>query len=503
MKSGSKLTYWPLILPGLVFIIFGMLSEFVLGYFLPSEVMQNLYANGGFLVIIIFFFVWGVILIRLALFRGLRYRYDSIVYLIAAIICLASAGQTIFGLQIGHPWLDLAQTNPVLLNILWMFVLPPMNPWITILISACFIFIALLNFRNTPTSEKISKNVDFEVKKSGSELWWEVLARLTRISVWAGSLFLFILSFFLLGSPPLNLSPWSIRNFAHIWEYFLIGIIAICCFNSAIFIINQLSDLDTDRLHHVKANLPISSGRLTKTEAILIAISFIIAGIIFASLVSMIFLIILLMTYFFAFIYSFPPIHLKSRPFLDLAIIGIGFGSWAVFTAFGFYTFAPITLLTAPVLPISLVIGAGVFYAGTHCIHTASDYSADAAAGIKTTAVFIGPKKASRLGVILIGVGFLLLYATVGLFTHLFWYGLLKYKTIFLLIFLGLPFFALFQQLRAWQQASEKRPAILYQFQKQGRQVTYLLFFLLIIYLYFYVYLFYPAYYPNYFFPWI
>jgi 4-hydroxybenzoate polyprenyltransferase len=149
------------------------------------------------------------------------------------------------------------------------------------------------------------------------------------------------------------------------------------------------------------------------------------------------------------------------------------------------------------------VIGAGVFYTGTHCIHTASDHSADAAAGINTTAVFIGPKKATRLGMILIGVGLLLLYATVGYFTHLFWYGLLKYKTIFLLIFLGLPFFTLFQKLRTWQQTTEDRHSQLFQLQKQGRHVTYLLFLLLSIYLYFYVYLFYPAYYPYYFFPWI
>ncbi|MFX1317706.1 MAG: UbiA prenyltransferase family protein [Promethearchaeota archaeon] len=502
MKPDSKLTALVLFFVGLGFVVFGMVSEFMLGGFLPSEGMQNLYANGVFLVIVTAFFAGGMIIIRRGLLGEWQYRYDSIIYLITAVICLTSAVQTTFGLQAGHPWLELLQTNPILLNILWMFVLPPINPWTTLLIGACLILIAWWNYRSTSPLRRFHENIESKIEIHDSDRWWEVLVRLIRISVWLGSLFLFILCFILLGSPPLSPSNWGLLYFLSTWIILLRGILAVCLFNSAIFIVNQLGDLDTDSLHQVKAKLPISSGKITQNRAKLVALVLFSLGVIFAGLVSLFFLLLLLVTYFFAFLYSFPPIRLKSRPFLDLIIIGIGFGSWAVLAAWGLYSFLPMSFLPLSFLPISLVIGAGVFYAGTHGIHTASDYSADAGAGIKTTAVYLGPRNTTRLGVILIGVGLLLLYASVGLFTHLFWYGLLKYKTIFLLIYLGLPFFALFQKLRGWQPDSGKRQSELYQMQQQGRMVTYLLFIVLSVYLVFYVFLFYPVYYPHYFFPW-
>jgi hypothetical protein len=84
----------------------------------------------------------------------------------------------------------------------------------------------------------------------------------------------------------------------------------------------------------------------------------------------------------------------------------------------------------------------------------------------------------------------------------LFWYGLLKYRSIFLLIFCGLLFFALFQQFRVGQQTESKRDEIFRWLQRNGRVVSYLFFLILVIYLLFYVFLFYPVYYPSYLFPW-
>lgn len=502
MRFNSRFMTLTVFLLGLGVIVFGMISEFLLGFILPSEIMQALYHNGGFLAIIFMGFGGGMILIRWGLLGNWGYRFDSIIYLIAAVICLASAGQTFIGFQVAHPWLFLVDINPVLLNVLWMFVLPPLNPWVMLFLGCGLIFVAWTNYRTTTTFEIELEDTEFDSVTSKPVRWWEVLGGLTRISAWLGSLFLFILSVVLFGGPPLNSGLWVSLYDPSMWIMLVLGIVAVCGFNSAIFIINQVGDLDTDQLHEKKAQLPVSSGKVSRKSAFTIAGVLIILGIIVGSLVRGIFLVILLVTFVFAVVYSFPPIRLKGRPFLDLMIIGLGFGTWAVITGWALYSgLIPLSFL--PELPFSLLIGAGFFYAGTHGVHTASDYAADEKAGVKTTAVYLGPTKAIRLGIILIGAGLLLLYVTVGLATHLFWYGLLKYKTIFLLIFLGLPFFALYQQFRCWQHTLNQKPVQLFRLQNQGRLVSYLLFLVLFIYLLCYVFLFYPVYYPHYFFPWI
>lgn len=503
MSPHRRISTLTFLIVGIGVVIVGMVSEFLLGAYLPSKIMQSLYLNGGFLIIICLCFGGGFIFIRRVLLGEWSYRYDSIIYLIAAAICVASAVQTLLGLQIGHPWLYLQTINPVLMNLLWMFVLPPLNPWIILLMGVVFILLAVLSYQILAPEEGDVNKIEKNVQHPETPHWWEILGALTRISVWLGSLFLFILSFILLGSPPLVTHPWISLYDPRIWFILLFGIIAICFFNSAIFIINQLGDIDTDRLHIEKAKLPVSSGRVSRKRAVIITIGFFLLGLVFSLLVSPIFLLFILVTYLFALLYSFPPIRLKGRPFLDLMIIGIGFGSWAVFTAWVIYSGVSSLFFPLPFLPSSLLIGAGFFYAGTHGIHTASDWSADLKAGVNTTAVFLGPKRTTKLGIILIGIGLLLLYASVGYYTHLFWYGLLKYKSIFLLIFLGLPFFALFQQFRSWQQLRTPNEAQIYQLQKQGRLVTYLLFLILLIYLLIYVFFFYPIYYPNYYFPWL
>ena len=502
MRSDSQSKTKSYFLLGVGLIVFGMMSEFLLGTFLPSEIMQSLYMNSGFLAIIIFCFAWGVILIRRGLLGEWRYRYDTIIYTIAAVFCFASAGQTFLGLQMGHPWLYLQEINPILMNILWMFVLPVLNPWTTMILGFCLIIFAGLNIRFPPSIQRINAKPRNQ-NSSDPETVWKFLGDLTRISVWLGSLLLFILAFVILGSPPLSPGPWSPLYFLPMWWALGLGIIAISCFNSVVFIINQLGDLDTDQLHTEKADLPISAGRISKGRAIIIAMTFLILGLIVGFWVSITFMFIVIFTLIFATLYSFPPTRLKGRPFLDIIIVGFGFGFWAVFAAWGLYTSLPPSLEPLPYVPFILLLGSWLFYSGTHGIHTASDFQADKKAGVKTTAVFLGPQRATILGIVLIAAGLLLMYSAVGYYTHLFWYGLLKYKSIFLLTFLGLPFFALFQQFRRWQKLNEYDESELHGLQKQGRQVTYVLFFILLIYLLFYVFFFYPVYYPHYFFPWI
>ncbi|MHA2406383.1 MAG: UbiA family prenyltransferase, partial [Candidatus Hermodarchaeia archaeon] len=299
MRFDSRFMILTFFLLGLGVIVFGMICEFLLGIILPSEIMQALYLNGGFLMIIFMGFAGGIILIRRGLLGEWRYRYDSIIYLIAAVICLVSAGQTFIGFQVGHPWLFLVEINPVLLNVLWMFVLPPLNPWVMLFLGCGFIFAAWSNYQTTTSLEIESEDIELDSMTSQPIRWWEVLGGLTRISVWLGSLFLFILSFVLLGGPPLNSGAWISLHDPFMWITLILGILGVCCFNSAIFIINQLGDLDTDQLHVKKAQLPVSSGKVSRKGAIIIAGVLFILGIVIASIVRGIFLPILLVTFVF------------------------------------------------------------------------------------------------------------------------------------------------------------------------------------------------------------
>ena len=502
MKRRNRSKTAGLFLVGIGLVILGMLVEFILGSILPSEMMQWLYVNGIFLILIILFLASGLLFLRRSLLGHWRYLYDSIIYMIACVICLASAVQTILGLQVGHPWLELADTNPILMNLLWMFILPPLNPFTTAALGLLFSTLAWINYRFEPIHVLfIDEAKEREVREDRQYHWWELLGGLTRVSVWLGSIFLLILSFLILGSPPLSLTPNIPLYVPLTWIQLLIGIISVSFLNSAAFIVNQMGDVDTDRLHSEKANLPISSRRIKRQTVGLLVGVFTILGIVLARVVGVFFFGVMLFIFIFAAIYSFPPIRLKGRPIFDLAIIGLAFGTWAVLAAWA--VLASLSFPgNGPGVPFILLLGAALFYAGTHGIHTASDYQADAQAGVNTSAVFLGPKRVSKLGIVLIAFGMLLLYVAVGYFTHLFWYGLLKYRSIFLLIFCGLLFFALLQQFRVGQQSENRRDEIFWWLQRKGRVVSYLFFLILVIYLLFYVFLFYPVYYPSYLFPW-
>lgn len=501
MKLSSRAGTTLLFALGLFLVFLGMIIEFLLGSLLPGVIMQALWVNGGFLIFFILLFGGGFYFLRRSILGQWYYRYDSLIFAIAGTICIVSAIQTMGGLQVGHPYLFLIETNLILMYLLWIFVLPPMNPIVMMGLGGLLFLVTWINYRAFSISSTLPMDSG-ESQRIGHPLhWWQILANLTRISVWLGSIFLLILSFLILGGPPLSPPPNILLYNPEIWSNLALGLLSVILLNSAVFILNQISDVDTDQLHKDKAHLPISAGSIRSKNAAYLAFFFSLIGIFAALFLGPTFVLLMIGIFGFGILYSISPFRVKGRPFLDIMIIGIAFGLWAVLAAWVLLTAYPF-LSIVPELPLTLLLGPTLFYGGTHCLHTVADFQADKQAGIKTTAVYLGPKKASRLGILLIGLGFLLLYSTVGFHTHLFWYGLLKYKSIFLLIFCGFPFFALYQQYRTWQQAKDADHGGIYRLQKMGRWVSYQLFLILVIYLLLYVFLFYPLYYPNYTFPW-
>ena len=98
--------------------------------------------------------------------------------------------------------------------------------------------------------------------------------------------------------------------------------ILFCLTSSLVYIINDLSDIKTDRLHPVKQHRPLASGRLTKKLAVVSA------GILFILVFPPAFLLnlnlgLVLSGYFILMLsYSF---WLKHIPLLDVMIIAAGF----------------------------------------------------------------------------------------------------------------------------------------------------------------------------------
>ncbi|OHB46878.1 MAG: phosphoribose diphosphate--decaprenyl-phosphate phosphoribosyltransferase [Planctomycetes bacterium GWF2_39_10] len=102
----------------------------------------------------------------------------------------------------------------------------------------------------------------------------------------------------------------------------LVGFIIFCMITGCSYIINDLVDLEKDKLHPTKSQRPIASGRLNKTTAIKITTIICLVSLSFAFYIKSFFGIIVL-TYFLLNIgYS---IYLKNIVIIDVVTIASGF----------------------------------------------------------------------------------------------------------------------------------------------------------------------------------
>ncbi len=109
----------------------------------------------------------------------------------------------------------------------------------------------------------------------------------------------------------------------------IIGFISFCLISSAVYIINDIKDVQKDRNHPVKKNRPIASGEISIKRAIIIAIINVIISfsIVFYCYYKFNINIILTGAYLFLYLilniaYSF---GLKNKPIIDIAILVSGF----------------------------------------------------------------------------------------------------------------------------------------------------------------------------------
>lgn len=102
----------------------------------------------------------------------------------------------------------------------------------------------------------------------------------------------------------------------------LAGFIIFCVMTGCTYLINDLVDLERDKLHPIKSQRPIASGNLSKTTAIKIVIFVCCAGLFFAFYMDFFFGIIALSYLFLNIGYS---LYLKSVVIIDVVTIAAGF----------------------------------------------------------------------------------------------------------------------------------------------------------------------------------
>lgn len=112
----------------------------------------------------------------------------------------------------------------------------------------------------------------------------------------------------------------------------ILGFISFCLISSVIYIINDINDIEKDKLHPTKKNRPLASGEISKFNGIITAIIIATAGIIFNLSIFKISSSLLLLLYFVLNLgYS---LGLKNIPIIDITILVSGFlirvlyGAW-------------------------------------------------------------------------------------------------------------------------------------------------------------------------------
>lgn len=104
----------------------------------------------------------------------------------------------------------------------------------------------------------------------------------------------------------------------------ILAFIAFSFIASVVYVINDIRDVEKDRLHPIKKNRPIASGAVSKTEGIVLAVILFIISVsinVFIS-TSPLSYVILLGYLFMNIAYSF---GLKNIPIIDILILSIGF----------------------------------------------------------------------------------------------------------------------------------------------------------------------------------
>lgn len=134
----------------------------------------------------------------------------------------------------------------------------------------------------------------------------------------------------------------------------IFGFISFCLLTSAIYIFNDICDIEKDKLHSTKCNRPIASGKVSKTKAVVLMMVCLVSAVIL-SIRNIVALIIMFTYAVLNILYS---LKLKNVPIIDVSIIVAGFVLRLIFG--GVISNIPISnWLYLTVIAISFYMGYG------------------------------------------------------------------------------------------------------------------------------------------------
>jgi len=106
------------------------------------------------------------------------------------------------------------------------------------------------------------------------------------------------------------------------WAYVIYAFIAFCFISGSIYIINDVRDAATDRLHPKKKYRPIAAGNLSPKVGLIVALFLLILVTAVSALVNLPLAIAIITYILLNFAYTF---YLKSFALIDVMVVAIGF----------------------------------------------------------------------------------------------------------------------------------------------------------------------------------
>jgi chlorophyll synthase len=171
--------------------------------------------------------------------------------------------------------------------------------------------------------------------------------------------------------------------------HIIFALIAFASVNSFGFMLNSLADKEVDKFHDGRSkdmnlsNQPFVTGEISEKKAIYLALILVIISLSFAWLVNFLFFMLFIIGIIIGYIYSMPPTRFKTKPITDILCNALAAGM------------ALIAGLSIGGANMNLLFITGTFIAASafYIPTVVTDYDFDKKVGLKTSAVFFGPKK--------------------------------------------------------------------------------------------------------------
>ena len=202
------------------------------------------------------------------------------------------------------------------------------------------------------------------------------------------------------------------------WTNFLLAFVAAGpLLWGGLYTINDITDVDKDRLHTMKTNRPLPSGRISKNFAKVFAAALIIASFGIGLYINNIFFVLCLLAMAVnQFLYTLPPFELKKKPVLDL-ISGSAVNPFFRFFA-GWVLFAG--NLNAPLLVVYFLVAVNF---GGFFLYRISSKKIEQELEYRSSAVMFSEKTLKGISYFFIATAILAFVAAIitGIFPQSYW----------------------------------------------------------------------------------